>query len=117
MNCSGGRFVSSGVPLKIVIEWAYDIRTDFSVPDWASFGGERYSVEAKADGPVSMAQCRLMTQNLLEDRFKLKFRETKEMPVYALVLGKNGSKLREVAVDSPPVWLQRAGAQGLDQRV
>jgi uncharacterized protein (TIGR03435 family) len=46
----------------------------------------------------------------LEGRFMLKFhRESKEMPVYALVVGKTGSKLREVksgdgAIDG--VWLR-----------
>ncbi len=96
--------------MKYLIEWAYDIRTEFSVPDWAEISGKRYDIEAKAEGPVSQAQCRLMTQLLLEDRFKLKFhRETKEMPVYALVVGKSGSKLHEAKPDSPPgdgVWLR-----------
>jgi uncharacterized protein (TIGR03435 family) len=36
-----------------------------------------------------------MVQSLLVDRFKLKFhRETKEMPVFALVVGKNGPKMK-----------------------
>jgi uncharacterized protein (TIGR03435 family) len=36
-----------------------------------------------------------MVQTLLEDRFKLKFhRETKELPVFALLVGKNGPKLK-----------------------
>jgi uncharacterized protein (TIGR03435 family) len=110
LNCSAGRLVSSGVPLRYIIEWAYDVRTEFSVPDWADSSGEKYNIEAKAEGSVSMAQCRLMTQDLLEDRLKLKLhRENREMPVYALVVAKGGSKLREVAIDGPPgdgVWLQ-----------
>jgi uncharacterized protein (TIGR03435 family) len=44
--------------------------------------------------PVPDAQLRLMLQALLADRFKLAFhRQSKEIPVYALVLGKNGPKL------------------------
>lgn len=49
-----------------------------------------------------------MMQTLLAERFKLVFhRETKQMPVYALVVGKNGPKMKEVEVpaappDSPP---------------
>ncbi|HKE82310.1 MAG TPA: M56 family metallopeptidase [Vicinamibacterales bacterium] len=43
-------------------------------------------------------QVNLMLQVLLEDRFRLKVhRETRELPVYALVVGKNGPKL------DPPV--------------
>ena len=41
-----------------------------------------------------------MLQGLLADRFQLKVhRETKETPVYALVVGKNGAKLKESAPD------------------
>ena len=37
----------------------------------------------------------LMLQALLADRFKLAVhRETKELPIYALVAGKNGPKFR-----------------------
>src|SRR5690242_2094996 len=42
-NCPGGRFASVGFPLKYLIEWAYDIRTEFSVPDWAGDPGERFA--------------------------------------------------------------------------
>ena len=51
-----------------------------------------------------------MAQHLLEDRFKLKLHlETKELPVYALVVDKGEAKLHEVKPNSPPgdgVWLR-----------
>src|SRR6185369_8725013 len=41
-------------------------------------------------------QTRLRLQALLADRFQLRFhRETREVPVYTLVLGKGGAKLEE----------------------
>jgi uncharacterized protein (TIGR03435 family) len=46
-----------------------------------------------------------MLQALLEDRFKLKIRrETKEVPVYALTVGKSGAKLQQFkeGTSSPP---------------
>ena len=96
--------------MKYIIEWAFDIRTEFSAPDWAGEGGERYNIEAKTEGPVSGAACRLMTQSLLEDRFQLKsHRETKEVPVFDLVVANGGSKLSLVKADAPPgdgVWLR-----------
>jgi uncharacterized protein (TIGR03435 family) len=57
---------------------------------------ERYDVTAKApDGTKGPEKLQLMTQTMLEDRFKLKVhRETKEVPVYALLVGKNGPKLQ-----------------------
>jgi uncharacterized protein (TIGR03435 family) len=42
-----------------------------------------------------------MLQALLEERFKLQVhREKKEMPVYALVVGKIGTKFKESAPDA-----------------
>ncbi len=104
--------------MKYLIEWAYDVRTEFTVPDWAGEGGDRYNIEAKSGGVVSPAQCRLMTEALLEDRFKLKsHRETKEMPVFNLVLAKSGSKLTPATADGQPgdgVWQrgQRVSTRG-----
>ncbi len=44
-----------------------------------------------------------MLQVLLADRFKLKVhREPCEMPVYALVVGKNGPKFKESAPEAVP---------------
>ena len=41
-------------------------------------------------------QLRLMLQSMLADRFKLALHhETKELPIYALVVAKNGPKLHE----------------------
>ncbi|HEY1340098.1 MAG TPA: TIGR03435 family protein [Bryobacteraceae bacterium] len=62
-------------------------------PDWMT--SERYDIVAKASAAAPKDQLMLMLQALLEDRFKLKVhRETRELPVYGLVVGKNGPKLR-----------------------
>jgi bla regulator protein BlaR1 len=46
---------------------------------------------------------RTMLQALLADRFQLKVhRETREVPMYALVVAKNGAKLQESSVDDQP---------------
>jgi uncharacterized protein (TIGR03435 family) len=62
-----------------------------------------YDIAAKAggDGTPSTDEFRQMLQALLADRFKLKFhREMREMQVYALVIGKNGPKLKESVADT-----------------
>jgi len=42
-----------------------------------------------------------MLQRLLDERFKLKVHwEMRDIPVYALVVGKNGSKLKQAASDA-----------------
>lgn len=57
---------------------------------------ELYSIEAKAAAPVSRGMMMgPMLQTLLEERFRLKVRrETREAPVYHLVVAKGGPKLR-----------------------
>jgi uncharacterized protein (TIGR03435 family) len=71
-------------------------------PDWLST--ERFDITAKIPEGVPQDQLidkrREMIQTLLEDRFKFKFhRETRELPVYALVITKGGSKLTESPAD------------------
>jgi uncharacterized protein (TIGR03435 family) len=67
-------------------------------PAWIK--SEMYDIEAKADPPTSEARLKLMLQTLLAERFKLKLhRENREMPVYALVPGKNGVKFPKAPVD------------------
>lgn len=61
-----------------------------------------YDIVAKAGGSgvPTRAEFRQMLQSLLADRFKLQLhRSMKEMPVYALVVAKNGPKLRESGPD------------------
>jgi uncharacterized protein (TIGR03435 family) len=63
-------------------------------PGW--IGTEKYDIEAKVD--VSQVNVHVdygpMLQALLADRFRLRaHRETKELPVYSLVVAKNGPKL------------------------
>jgi uncharacterized protein (TIGR03435 family) len=72
-------------------------------PDWLST--ERFDITAKVPDGVPPEQMlekrREMMQVLIEDRFKLKFhRETRELPVYALVVTKAGTKLTPTPVES-----------------
>jgi uncharacterized protein (TIGR03435 family) len=61
-------------------------------PDWMA--QQRFEIQAKIPEGVSSDKVPEMLQALLADRFKLTVhRGTKELPVYALIVGKNGSKL------------------------
>jgi len=82
------------ISLKGSIQWAYDIKPyQVSGPDWLF--SERFDILAKVQGPAPEADRRLMMQNLLAERFGLKtHRESKELPVFALVVGKNGPKFK-----------------------
>jgi uncharacterized protein (TIGR03435 family) len=91
-----GRLSITNLPLKGIIQWAYRYgQDDFRVtggPGWIE--SERFDIEGTTRGSVGADQMRLMLQTLLEDRFKLAARrETRELPVYSLVVAKNGPKL------------------------
>ncbi len=63
-------------------------------PAWIT--SEHYDIDAKAETPQSQATMRgPMLQALLAERFQLKIhRESKEVPVYALTVGKGAPKLQ-----------------------
>jgi uncharacterized protein (TIGR03435 family) len=108
-SCEGGHLLSTGVALRYLIARAYEIIWPFSLPDWAEGAGTRYYLAGKTDNPLSEQDCWLATQNLLEDRFKLKLhRELREVPAYDLLLSKGGTKLHEPKLDQPidGVWLR-----------
>jgi bla regulator protein BlaR1 len=99
INTEAGRLTITNIPLVTCILAAYELqRYQFSgEPGWV--GTERYDIVAKADTPVGDHQLMLMLQGLLAERFKLaSHHATKELPGYALVVGKNGPKLHEVEV-------------------
>jgi uncharacterized protein (TIGR03435 family) len=62
-------------------------------PAWIK--SDRYTIDAKPETPETVAMMQgPMLQALLEDRFKLKIhRDIREVPVYALVVGRGGPKL------------------------
>ena len=102
----GGRFRATGAPLNALIQLAYGVK-DFQVsgrPKWAdSESYESYDVVAQPAAGVTFNrdQLKVAIQALLADRFKLKFhRETKDLPIYSLVVGKNGPKLTK-NIDAP----------------
>jgi uncharacterized protein (TIGR03435 family) len=94
---------ATGLPLKFLIKEAYGIEEDqiSGAPNWVN--SETYDIEAKVDGAdaaelarLSADQRKLMLQSFLGERFKLKIHwETKQLPILALVIAKNGPKLQE----------------------
>ena len=88
-------FIVFAIAASFLIAQAYEIQP-FQLsggPTWTY--SSAYDIEAKSSGPVSPAQIKLMFQSLLEERFKLKMhRETRDMPVYELVVPKGGHELK-----------------------
>ena len=92
-------------PLRILIAEAYDVtRSKISSPDprvMEMLDAGTYDIVAKADHEVPRAELMRMLQTLLADRFKLVLHHsTKESSIYALLVAKGGSKLKQ-SVDDP----------------
>ncbi|MGP0074886.1 MAG: TIGR03435 family protein [Bryobacteraceae bacterium] len=91
----GERYIATNITLKALITVAYRIRPDQVIGGAGWMDTDAYDMNAKAERPSSIEEMHLMLQDLLADRFKLRFhRETKEMPIYALTVDKDGPKFR-----------------------
>lgn len=123
-----GRFTAVNVTAKMLIEFAYNIKDSqlSGGPSWLD--SDRFDIDAKTDepddapasslmagsGPNTKALAhgfdplgmnerrRKMVQALLADRFKLTLdRQTKDLPIYELLVGKGGPKFKETTLPPP----------------
>jgi uncharacterized protein (TIGR03435 family) len=89
-----GRFKAINATVSFLIQYAYSIK-DFQLsggPGW--MGSDKFDIDAKGEAQTGDREFPPMMQALLMERFQLRFhRETRELPVYELVLAKNGPKL------------------------
>ncbi|HEY6465355.1 MAG TPA: TIGR03435 family protein [Candidatus Acidoferrales bacterium] len=116
-----GRFTATNLTARILIAWAYsgdhpgmNMLDDDQIvggPNWIN--SERFDIEAKVDDSFIQDEknlptdqwankVRLMLQSLLAERFNLKVsHQIKDLPMYALVVAKSGSKLVKSAAPPP----------------
>lgn len=102
-----GEFLSSEMTIRATVCMIYR-KFDFQIvggPAW--FASDRYDIEAKPDNALEERIQKLnvlqrgdlvnrMLQELLADRLKLKVhRETRQLPIFALVVSKGGPKMEE----------------------
>jgi uncharacterized protein (TIGR03435 family) len=110
MTVDGGRVDIGGMPLTTLVQEAFQVKP-FQViaADWMR--ESRWDILAKLPEGGSQLQIPAMLQALLADRFKMVVhRENKELPVYALVVGKGGLKMKAYVPDpSAPAEAPAAG--------
>ncbi len=99
------------LPISILITSAYNLPVGsesriLGGPDWLRQDIDQFEIQAKIEDSEYAAMQKmtkaqqhervaLMEQSLLADRFRLKAHfETRELPVYTLVIAKSGAKLR-----------------------
>jgi uncharacterized protein (TIGR03435 family) len=103
---NGSRFSTTGTSLKFLIGIAYE-KAPAQIsggPSWIDV--DRFEIDARPEtvvpGLEGYKRTKLMLQSLLEERFKLAVHtETRQEPVYELVLTKTGSKLKDVSFAVP----------------
>jgi uncharacterized protein (TIGR03435 family) len=106
------------VPIEILITSAYNLppgsgKRIVGGPEWLRQDIDQYEIQAKIDDTQFAAmqkmppaqqreQIALMEQSLLADRFKLKVHfETRELPIYTMVIAKGGPKLTPAKEGEP----------------
>jgi uncharacterized protein (TIGR03435 family) len=102
-----GSFYTKDQSLKNIVCGAYDVMPFQCLGGPAWFESDRYDIEAKPDSATEeqlqtigmkqrMQGYQRMQQALFADRLKLKVHyETREMPIFALVVAKGGLKMHE----------------------
>ena len=100
MKIDGKRVDIGNFGMMQLICKAYDVKSyQVSGPSWimgAGLTGQRFDIVANLPEGATKEQVPQMLQALLAERFKLVIhRETKDQPVYALVVSKGGAKVKE----------------------
>jgi uncharacterized protein (TIGR03435 family) len=93
----GGRFTATNTPLRLLIMTAYELKQDAQLAGGApDLLAAKYDITARAANTATIAMKDLpqLLRTLLADRFKLKTHtETRELPVYDLVLARSDGRL------------------------
>jgi len=118
----GDKYTMSGTTLRGLLQTAYQRPSTggpvaqlqiIGAPAWMD--SERYDVQATADcshGAISREQMQPMVRSLLEERFQLKAHlETRELPIYNLVVAKDGPKIKRSEDQTPVTQAQLQPAQ------
>ena len=101
-----GRLEYTAASLKAIIQKACEVR-DFQIagPDWMA--SARFDVVAKLPANTPASGTPALLRALLAERFKMTaHRETRELPMFALVVAKTGVKMKEAAADDASVTVR-----------
>lgn len=115
-GAQGDRFVMSSATLRMLLQMAYQRAGNTPLsgqmqiiggPGWME--SDRYDVQATADcsgGAIPRERLQLMVQSMLEERFQLKAHmETRELPIYNLLVAKDGPKIKPSEDQTPMPFL------------
>jgi uncharacterized protein (TIGR03435 family) len=93
----GGRFTATNTPLRMLIMAAYELKQEAQLAGGPpTLLAAKYDITARAANTATLAMKELpqLLRSLLADRFKLKTHtESRELPVYDLVLARSDGRL------------------------
>ncbi len=93
----GGRFTATNTPLRMLIMAAYELKQEAQLAGGPpALLAAKYDITARAADTATIAMKELpqLLRSLLADRFKLKTHtETRELPLYDLVLARSDGRL------------------------
>ena len=100
-----GRITCQNISLSNFVTQAYGLKRyqyiTGNYPAWMD--DTRFNITAKIPDGATKEDLKIMEQNLLAERFKLKVHfDKKEMPTYEMTVGKNGPKLTESIKGAAP---------------
>jgi uncharacterized protein (TIGR03435 family) len=108
-----GMLTILNLPLRTIIEAAYHV-ADYQIsgPQWLE--QERFDIMAKTDASVTGEDEMLpLLQPLLAERFHLAMhRDTKQLPAYVLMVGKNRPKFEGADADAAALPFKKANKSG-----
>ncbi len=120
----GDRLIVSNAPMFRIVEFAFDFpRNDLilGAPQWTF--SERWDIEAKIAAAdlaafhiLTFKQQKAMLQAVLEERCHLQAKIVdKEIPVYALMVGKGGIKMHQVTAGEPQPTVRDASGKIVEE--
>lgn len=97
-----GQISYSFLSMRNLLMQAFNLRSyQIQGPPWLD--SERFDIVAKVRAGATKDDVQVMLQNLLKERFQLaSHRDRKEQSIYALVVGKNGPKMKVSQDQSDP---------------
>jgi uncharacterized protein (TIGR03435 family) len=117
-----GQCLINGARLSHLISTAYSIplvnlKTG---PDWIQRGDLYFDVQAKAEDPAKTTEQQLLTmlQNLLVERFQLRFHaETSETSGFTLTVAKTGPKLKASQAEQGGILFEGTNGEALPRPI
>ena len=101
LGMTPGRLDLVAAPLRVIVAMVFPLGQGRVVGWPDGVDGERYTISAKMPDGAPQAARQVAIRNLLKDRFKLvTHEETRELPIYNLVLARSDGRLGPVLKES-----------------